>query len=490
MLKLNKMGQGNLLMLVLASCMGSILISSLTNWYLSMNKNMTGTNDRLEAMTIAMSEWQRLEHMSLDELEANRENYKTPYNVGDKFKVGIVLGEQGYFDKGTCNSLAGDYASESANCFKDTTMTVYDKDGNAMYTTRSLPLSVGGTTFPEGTILPYTGDLAKIPRGWVLCDGSNGTPDLRGRFLEGTSTETGKFKDAGLPNLTGSLGAENAWARIMQPSGGTNPFYIGRGVGSLQGIASGGGDAYYEVLFNASRQNSLYGKADTVQPKSFTVFYIMKTNTDFHYEHTNGFVSPEYYTKADVDKLLQEQEEKYKNLFLAIDSKKYIHNDTSDYLLSMGYNAIDNKVKMFVDGIEKKFGDSVPVGTIMPFNGKTSDIPSGWYICDGTNGTPDLRDKFLMSYGKFAVGDFVEAGLPNLVGQGGLVLGASGVAGSHIATGVFSKTKYNRDYPIYAGDGSNRGFIYFDASSYNSIYGNSETVQPPAYIVCYIIKMA
>ncbi|HQZ60518.1 MAG TPA: hypothetical protein PLQ39_12655, partial [Acinetobacter sp.] len=24
------------------------------------------------------------------------------------------------------------------------------------------------------------------------------------------------------------------------------------------------------------------------------------------------------------------------------------------------------------------------------------DIPSGWNLCDGTNGTPDLRDKFIV----------------------------------------------------------------------------------------------
>lgn len=142
--KSDKSGQGSLIAVILASVIGTIIISSSTQWFLSMNKTMDRTDDRLEAMSIAMSEWQRLEHMSLDELEANRENYKTPYNVGDKFTVGVNLGGQGFFNNGTCNALTGDYASESPNCFKDTTMTVYDKDGKAMYTTRSLPLSSQG----------------------------------------------------------------------------------------------------------------------------------------------------------------------------------------------------------------------------------------------------------------------------------------------------------------------------------------------------------
>ena len=100
--KSDKYGQGGLIAVILASVIGTIIIGSTTQWFLSMNKIMGKTNDQLEAMTIAMSEWQRLEHMSLDELEANRENYKTPYKVGDNFTVGVNLGKQGFFDNGTC----------------------------------------------------------------------------------------------------------------------------------------------------------------------------------------------------------------------------------------------------------------------------------------------------------------------------------------------------------------------------------------------------
>lgn len=58
---------------------------------------------------------------------------------------------------------------------------------------------------PIGTILVYAGDLDKLPSGWYLCDGTNGTPDLRGRFLEGVTTDAGNFIEAGLPNITGKM---------------------------------------------------------------------------------------------------------------------------------------------------------------------------------------------------------------------------------------------------------------------------------------------
>lgn len=38
---------------------------------------------------------------------------------------------------------------------------------------------------------------------------------------------------------------------------------------------------------------------------------------------------------------------------------------------------------------------AVPVGAIAIWAGTIANIPSGWNLCDGTSGTPDLRDKFI-----------------------------------------------------------------------------------------------
>ena len=40
-----------------------------------------------------------------------------------------------------------------------------------------------------------------------------------------------------------------------------------------------------------------------------------------------------------------------------------------------------------------------PIGTIVIWSGSESAIPEGWQFCDGTNGTPDLRDKFVVGAG-------------------------------------------------------------------------------------------
>lgn len=45
--------------------------------------------------------------------------------------------------------------------------------------------SSGG--IPSGCILIWSGEATAVPDGWHICDGTEGTPDLRGRFVVGTS---------------------------------------------------------------------------------------------------------------------------------------------------------------------------------------------------------------------------------------------------------------------------------------------------------------
>lgn len=41
----------------------------------------------------------------------------------------------------------------------------------------------------------------------------------------------------------------------------------------------------------------------------------------------------------------------------------------------------------------------IPPGLIMIWSGTLTDIPDGWVLCNDTNGTPDLTDKFVLGAG-------------------------------------------------------------------------------------------
>lgn len=60
---------------------------------------------------------------------------------------------------------------------------------------------VAGGIIPRGGIIMWSGSIAGIPTGWALCNGTNGTPDLRDRFVIGAGSAysvaaTGGSKDA------------------------------------------------------------------------------------------------------------------------------------------------------------------------------------------------------------------------------------------------------------------------------------------------------
>ena len=57
---------------------------------------------------------------------------------------------------------------------------------------------------------------------------------------------------------------------------------------------------------------------------------------------------------------------------------------------------IDGPITSFHDGQDWYM---VPEGAIIMWSGLLTEIPSGWALCDGNNGTPDLTDRFIWSVG-------------------------------------------------------------------------------------------
>jgi hypothetical protein len=58
-------------------------------------------------------------------------------------------------------------------------------DENFSSVASAINVVIEGGGVPTGGIIMWSGTIATIPAGWALCDGSNGTPDLRNRFIAG-----------------------------------------------------------------------------------------------------------------------------------------------------------------------------------------------------------------------------------------------------------------------------------------------------------------
>lgn len=64
-------------------------------------------------------------------------------------------------------------------------------------------------TVPMGAIMMWSGTIDKIPAGWSLCDGNNGTPDLQGRFIVGATKGVVMFDSIGYNYPVGDTGGKN-----------------------------------------------------------------------------------------------------------------------------------------------------------------------------------------------------------------------------------------------------------------------------------------
>ncbi len=113
---------------------------------------------------------------------------------------------------------------------------------------------VGGV--PTGMIAMWHGTIANIPTGWVLCNGSSGTPDLREKFVRGAaaSTEAGGTGGADTNTATHTYsGTTSSYAAPSSTVDGGNPAG-GTHTHTYSGTSSAPSDtenmpAYYAILF-------------------------------------------------------------------------------------------------------------------------------------------------------------------------------------------------------------------------------------------------
>lgn len=135
----------------------------------------------------------------------------------------------------------------------------------------SINTKIQNALLPSGAIVWFKRQTA--PTGWTICDGTNGTPNLIGRYPLGATSDIGSTVEAGLPNITGSVDRVRAYGTsychgAFYPATGIN----GNGYVHDWHTDSGGG----VVGFDARRSSSVYGNSTTVTPPSVKLLPCMK----------------------------------------------------------------------------------------------------------------------------------------------------------------------------------------------------------------------
>lgn len=105
--------------------------------------------------------------------------------------------------------------------------------------------------------------------------------------------------------------------------------------------------------------------------------------------------------------------------------------DVRGAALLLDNNQISTQV---ISGLDERIVEyGIPSGVIVMWSGLEASVPEGWFMCNGLNGTPDLRDRFIVGAGAggaYAPGVFGGATSRSLTAET-----TSGGVHSHAVTG-------------------------------------------------------
>lgn len=286
--------------------------------------------------------------------------------------------------------------------------------------------------------------------------------DIRGNFISiaNSNDKVGKFTEAGLPNITGSIDPFSAWSNASIGTRNASGAFKSSGTGTVMGRTETSGGTSLGINFDASRSSSVYGKSTTVTPANWGLKLILKalptppsnavpTGTILDY---TGLTAPDGYIIANGAELSRTTFSKLYQWALA---NNLIVNKANIPSTAHGYYGTGDGSKTF---------------TIPDLRGvfkRNADLASN-------RGGTDARK-------------YQADGLPNI--KGGRVLFSANADGW--PTGAFytgrSGVNGNCQFPgngrSYASFGAD-----FDASKSNTIYGASTNVQPKSVSVIPILK--
>ena len=132
-------------------------------------------------------------------------------------------------------------------------------------------------TVPPGGIIMWSGSIASIPSGWLLCDGTKGTPDLRDRFIVGAGTESGSAVSGTAARSGGSTTSGAHTLTTPEIPAHAHNIKTDAGAGAIWTIAMVGparaaGNTYYA---DAAGGGGAHTHAGTIPPY-YALAFIMK----------------------------------------------------------------------------------------------------------------------------------------------------------------------------------------------------------------------
>lgn len=200
--------------------------------------------------------------LSLKVVDIATSMLRSSITIGVCVLIGFIIGWLVY-SRNDSNTPLG-VSSSVADGYDN--MLLSDKKGN-----------IKTLLFPAGIALLWTGSIADIPNGWALCDGTNGTPDLRGRFVIGVNPNANKNPSLSVYEMGSTGGDETVTlSQSQMPSHKHGGFGIGGGGGGGAGNGSCDGHICSNTAWGISTDNAGGNQPHENRPPYYSLAYIMK----------------------------------------------------------------------------------------------------------------------------------------------------------------------------------------------------------------------
>lgn len=115
----------------------------------------------------------------------------------------------------------------------------------------------------------------------------------------------------------------------------------------------------------------------------------------------------------------------------------------------------------------------LPYGSIIMWYGAVVDVPAGWAVCNGLNGTPNLTDKFVMGAGG-------QAALGTVAGQSFSTV-TTNTSGAHTHTGTTVAAGSHDHSGSTGAHALTAGEVAGHTHTYSDLYGLRDDANPPVY---------